>query len=140
MALMTHHLSKVAIIDRPHYHPAVVAQMEMYATAVSRYMEIAKHDKDTKIFMKIRRECITLRILEKYGHLAAKYHNAKVVYCNRLVAVSCVPGFSVQVDHLKKKSPELFIPPNSTDGTHLKGSDCGTTTHTVVLLPGKEIT
>ena len=27
---------------------------EMYATVVSRCMEISKHDKDTKIFMKIR--------------------------------------------------------------------------------------
>ena len=76
---------------------------EMYATVVSRCMEIAKHDKDTKIFMQIRRECITHHTLEKYGHPAAKYHSDKVVYCNCLIAISCVPGYSVQVDHLKKE-------------------------------------
>eukprot|EP00957_Ditylum_brightwellii_P158357 12053290-Ditylum_brightwellii.AAC.1 len=48
-------------------------------------------------------------------------------------------GYSVQVDHLKKQSPKLSIPPNSTDGTHLKGRDHGTVTHTVAILPGKEI-
>ena len=137
----------MAIIDCPHYRPAVVAQMvspiiksdlslkpeqlcciastatelpsssfsynqlfrtrnhtsqqcygtmqEMYATVVSRCMEISKHDKDTKIFMKIRGEYITLHTLEKYGHHAAKYHSDKVVYCNHLIAISCVPGYSV---------------------------------------------
>ena len=77
--------------------------------------------------------------LEKYGHPVAKYHSDKVVYCNRLTAISCALGYSVWVDCLKKESPELFIPPNSTDGIHLKGRDCGTATDTVTLLPGKEI-
>eukprot|EP00957_Ditylum_brightwellii_P015316 1153441-Ditylum_brightwellii.AAC.1 len=88
---------------------------EMYATVVSRCMEITKHDKDTKIFMKIRGEYIIHSTLEKYGHPTVKYHS-------------------------DKESPELFIPPNSTDRTHLKGQNCGTATHTVALLPGKEIT
>jgi hypothetical protein len=37
------------------------------------------------------------------------------------------------------ETPELFILPNSTDGTHLKWCDHGTATHTVVILPEKEI-
>ena len=105
----------MGIIDCPHYHPAVVAQMvspiiksdlslkpeqlhcisstatelpsssfsynqlfcarnhisqqccgtmqDMHATVVSRCMEIVKYDKDTKIFMKIRVEYITLHTL-----------------------------------------------------------------------------
>eukprot|EP00957_Ditylum_brightwellii_P194040 14777726-Ditylum_brightwellii.AAC.1 len=89
--------------------------------------------------MKFRGECITHRTLEKYGHPTAKYHGVKVVYCNCIIAISYVPGYSVQVDCLKRKSPELFIPPNSTDGTHLKGHKCGTATHTVAIIPGKEI-
>eukprot|EP00957_Ditylum_brightwellii_P042963 3253975-Ditylum_brightwellii.AAC.1 len=86
------------------------------------------------------REYITHSTLEKYSHPAAKYHSDKVVYHNHLIAISCVPGNSVQVDCLKKESPELFITSNSTDGTHLKRHGHGTATHTVALLPGKEIT
>eukprot|EP00957_Ditylum_brightwellii_P015663 1181918-Ditylum_brightwellii.AAC.1 len=86
--------------------------------------------------MKIRGDCITLQTLEKCGHPAAKYHSDKEVYCNRLIAISYVPGYSVQVDCLEKESPELFISPNSTVGAHLKGRDCDTATHTVAVLPG----
>ena len=68
---------------------------EMYATVVSRCMEISKHDKDIKIFMNIRGDYITLRTLEKYGHPTAKYHSDKVVYCNCLTAISCALGYSV---------------------------------------------
>eukprot|EP00957_Ditylum_brightwellii_P203873 15336613-Ditylum_brightwellii.AAC.1 len=103
-------------------------------------MEIAKHDKDTKIFIKIKGGCITHCTLEKHGHPAAKYHSDKVAYCNCLIAIFCVPGYSVCVDYLKRETPELFILPNSTDGIHLKGHDCGTVTHTVTLLPGKGMT
>eukprot|EP00957_Ditylum_brightwellii_P149004 11344851-Ditylum_brightwellii.AAC.1 len=86
-------------------------------------MEIAKHDKGTKVFIKRRGKYITHRPLEKPGHPAAKYHS-----------------YSVRVDCLKKQSSELFIPPNSTDGTNLKGPDCSTATHTVAILSNKEIT
>eukprot|EP00957_Ditylum_brightwellii_P073028 5549299-Ditylum_brightwellii.AAC.1 len=88
----------------------------------------------------MREEYITQCTLEKSGHLAAKYHSNKVVDCNHLIAISCVPGYSARVECLKKQLPELFIPPNSIDGTHLKGHDLGTATHTVALLQGKEIT
>eukprot|EP00957_Ditylum_brightwellii_P187850 14302697-Ditylum_brightwellii.AAC.1 len=79
MALVTHHLrkGKVAIIDHPRYQPAVIAQMGKYATVVSRCMEIAKHDKETKIFMKIRGKYIMHSTLKKSGHPAAKYHSNK---------------------------------------------------------------
>ena len=110
---------------------------DMYAIVVSKCMEITKHDKETKVFMKIRGGYIAHCTLEKSGHPAAKYHNNKVVHCNLLIAISCVSGYSVRVDCLKNQSPELFIPPNSTDGTHLKGHDCGTATHTVAILSGK---
>eukprot|EP00957_Ditylum_brightwellii_P095914 7307855-Ditylum_brightwellii.AAC.1 len=83
-------------------------------------MEIAKRGKDTKIFMKIRGEYIIYCTLEKSGHPAAKYHSDEVVYCNHLIAISCVPGYSVQVDCLKRETQELCIPPNSTDGTHFE--------------------
>eukprot|EP00957_Ditylum_brightwellii_P125540 9569164-Ditylum_brightwellii.AAC.1 len=93
-----------------------------------------------KDIMKIGGEYIMHSTLEKYGHPTVKYHSDKIVYCHHLIAISCVPVYSVKVNCLKKESPELFIPPNSTDGTHVKGCDCETATHTVALLPGKEIT
>jgi hypothetical protein len=68
---------------------------DIYVTVVSRCMEIAKHGKDKKMFMKIRGEYITLCTLEKYGHPAAKYHSDKVVYCNCLIGILCAWLFSL---------------------------------------------